>query len=666
MASKAIGFLNFKFGADLKPFQRAMNKAQKGLKKFGKSVERTGKNLTTGLTLPIVALGAASLKTFADFEQGMLKVKAVSGATKEEFKALTDSAKELGSATMFSASQVSGLQFELSKLGLTPDEINKATGSILALAQATTTDLAESARIVAVALNSYNLSADETTRVSDVMALASSSAAIDMEKFGAALPKVAATARISGDSFEEMTAKLQILADSGMEGARMGTQLKIMYSKLAEKGLTWDNAMGKIQKSSKKLATAQEIFGTNAANAAIILSENTTKLNEYKTANINAAGTSKELADIMDSGIGGSMRKMKSQLEGVAIELGEKLIPIFEIGIDKISKMVKFFTSLSDQQQKSIVKWGLIFAAVGPILIIFGKLSLGLSSLVGAFKTVGGFLISNPWIVLASAVALVAFKIYDYTTRLSEAELVQNSINRVTKNAIASTLTQTKKIKDLTSVINSENTSLTEKETALNNLKKISPEYYNTFSTIEGNINAITKATKDLTAELLLNAKITSAQSELSSLFERGADDLGSFKTFQYYMETGRIAAGTPLLDAGPEDIRAADNTISQINAITDLLSQWETKQNSLTSSIKSTNIVLKETNGTIETTNDEVEKTTKSFENFQSSIQETAIVWDTYAQSMSNAEDQFEGIVFWQTELTDNQKLLNAGVGMF
>tara|TARA_R110002167_G_scaffold173543_1_gene372107 strand:- start:80 stop:1291 length:1212 start_codon:yes stop_codon:yes gene_type:complete len=61
-----------------------------------------------------------------------------------------------------------------------------------------------------------------------------------------------------------------------------------------------------------------------------------------------------------------------------------------------------------------------------------------------------------------------------------------------------------------------------------------------------------------------------------------------------------------------------------------------------------------------------EIDKTTQSIENFQSPIDETALVWDMLAHSMSNAEDQFEGIVFWQTELTDNQKLLNAGALMF
>ena len=182
MASKAIGFLNFKFGADLGGFEKAMNKAQKKLKKFGKNIQKTGKSLSTGLTLPILALGGASLKTFADFEQGMLKVKAISGATNSEFIALTESAKLLGSTTMFTASQVAELQLNLSKLGLDPTQINDSTEAILNLAQATDSDLGHAAIVTAKIMNAFGLEATDMTRITDVMADSFSSTALDMSK----------------------------------------------------------------------------------------------------------------------------------------------------------------------------------------------------------------------------------------------------------------------------------------------------------------------------------------------------------------------------------------------------------------------------------------------------------------------------------------------------
>ena len=143
MANKAVGFLTFNFGANMGGFNKAMKKAQRRVKKFGSSMKRVGSSMSTNLTMPIIGLGAVAIKTFANFEQAMLKVKAVSGATGEQFKMLESDAKRLGSSTMFTASQVAELQLELSKLGFTPEEINKSTEAILSLAQATGHDLAD-------------------------------------------------------------------------------------------------------------------------------------------------------------------------------------------------------------------------------------------------------------------------------------------------------------------------------------------------------------------------------------------------------------------------------------------------------------------------------------------------------------------------------------------
>jgi len=507
-ASKAIGFLNFKFKADLSNFDKGMNRASKKLKRFGKSVKKAGKSLSMGLTLPIVALGAAALKTFADFEQSMLKVKAVSGATEAEFKTLTDSAKLLGSTTMFTASQVADLQFELSKLGFTPEEINKATASILALAQATSTELGEAANTVAVALNSYNLSADQSARISDIMALASSSAAIDMEKFGAALPKVAATARISGDSFETMTAKLQVLADSGMEGARMGTQLKIMYSKLAEKGLTWDKAMGKIQKSNTKLATAQEIFGTNAANAAIILSESTTKLNEYEEANYGAIGTSQQLAEIMDSGVAGAFRRMQSQLEGVAIDIGALLVPAFNKINNVISSVISWFSNLNDSQKGLVVTIAMFAAAIGPILFIFGQMTISIGALIPILVKLKVAMMANPYLVLAAAIIGVAAAIGQMTKSTSTLINKKKALESIEKKAADAIAPQLTNIKRLVAVYDSENTTLDDKKRALKKLKKLYPKYYKDIDETTYSTGKLKQSTEQLTKTLLKKARL--------------------------------------------------------------------------------------------------------------------------------------------------------------
>ena len=381
-SNKSIGLLNIVFGADLKGFNRAMKKAQRSIRKFGKSMQRTGANMTRNITLPVIALGAAAIKTFADFEESMLKVKAVSGATGKEFKMLTENAKQLGSATMFSASQVAELQFELAKLGFKPKEIKDATGNILALAQATSTELAEAGRITAIALNSFNAEASDAGKFADIMALASSSAAMDMEKFGAALPTVGATARLFGDSIEGLSAKLMVLADSGMEGGSMGTHLNKIYSKLAKAGMTWDEGMQKLIDSNLDIVVAQEMFGDRAFKSALILADQREQTKLLTKANHQAAGSAKEMADIMDSGARGAMRRFLSQAEGVAIELGASLIPLFEKLLNGIQKLMRWWSGLNDTTKNTVTAFALVVAGIGPMLSVLGSLTVAFSALV--------------------------------------------------------------------------------------------------------------------------------------------------------------------------------------------------------------------------------------------------------------------------------------------
>ena len=387
MASKAIGFLNFKFGADLKGFDRAMKKAQKNLKKFGKNVQRTGQNLTSSLTLPIAGLAAVSLKTFADFEQGMLKVKAISGATDAEFKALTESAKLLGSTTMFTAAQVAELQLNLSKLGLTPTQINQSTESILNLAQATDSDLAQAATVTAKIMNAFGMEATDMQRITDVMADSFSSTALDMTKFETAMASVAPVAKMAGADIEKTTAILGVLVNNGVEASTAGTALRNIFLDLAKSGKTWDQAMNEINSSTEPLAVAMDMFGKRGANVATILAQSGVEIQNLTSDFRDSTGEAQKMAEIMDSGVAGSLRKMRSQLEGAAIQLGEILVPVFQAVINKISKLVSWFSGLSSETQKSIVKWALFIATLGPFLIIVGKISLGISSLIGIFVT---------------------------------------------------------------------------------------------------------------------------------------------------------------------------------------------------------------------------------------------------------------------------------------
>ena len=135
MASKAIGFLNFKFGADLGGFDRAMKKAQKNLKKFGKDIQKTGKTLSTNLTLPILAFGAASVKAFDEQQKAIAQVEAGLEST--------------GQVAGFTSEELQKMASELQKVSLFGDEeiLKNATAQLLTFTNITGEQFAKTQKI---------------------------------------------------------------------------------------------------------------------------------------------------------------------------------------------------------------------------------------------------------------------------------------------------------------------------------------------------------------------------------------------------------------------------------------------------------------------------------------------------------------------------------------
>ena len=107
------------------------------------------------------------------------------------------------------------------------------------LAAATGSDLAEAATVSGAALRSFGLDAREMSRVTDVLALATSKSALDMQKLATALPTVASTAKVAGITIERTTALLGVLSDRGLDASTSATSLRNVFLELSKKGLTW-------------------------------------------------------------------------------------------------------------------------------------------------------------------------------------------------------------------------------------------------------------------------------------------------------------------------------------------------------------------------------------------------------------------------------------------
>ena len=373
MASKAIGFLNFKFGADLKGFDRAMKKAQKNLKKFGKNIQRTGENLTTGLTLPILGLGAASLKLASDFEETNAKFKTV-------FSSIQAEAEQ--TAKVFADS------FGLSDLAA--KQLLSNTGDLLVgfgFTEKSALDLSKQVNELAVDLASFtNFSGGA-------------------EGASAALTKALLGERESikslGIAITEADLK-QFAADHGLVWKEL--------DRVAKANLTYQLAL---KQSSKAIGDFERT----------------------------------------QDGFANQVRITKGELTDAAISLGEHLLPMAQKAIAVFRGLIDRFNALSVSTKENIVKWGLIVAAIGPALIIFGKMVVGVSGLIklfaalrtavlatsGAFKALTVAMVKNPIgavIALLTTAAAGYFLLAENTKKASRAQKEFNGVTESTEDAI--------------------------------------------------------------------------------------------------------------------------------------------------------------------------------------------------------------------------------------
>ena len=445
----SLSSLNFRLTANIKPFRKGLNKAERAMDKAGRKMQQFGKNMSMKVTAPIVALGAVSFNVFKGFEQEMSKVQAVSGATAEEFKALSENAKQLGASTMFSAREVASLQTEFAKLGFTANEITKVTESTLALAQASGTDLARSAEVAGSTLRAFGMDASETGRVTDVMAASFSSSALDMETFAESMKFVAPVAKSAGMSLEETSAMLAVLANNGIKGSQAGTALRRIISEIGASGKPTSEAIADLAQQGLNLADAKDEVGRSAQSALLVLAQGVDQIAPTTKAFEESKGAAKEMADIMGNTAFGASKRLESAMEGLAISVGEivavAVVPLIEF----LARAAGALNEMSDTTKKAIVIIGGIAAAIGPVVFILGSFQRALVAvrtatwLTTAATTAFGVAVqiaTSPITLIVGLIAALAagviyvaynFKAFSATAKNAIAKLVNAVIPKV-------------------------------------------------------------------------------------------------------------------------------------------------------------------------------------------------------------------------------------------
>ena len=310
------------------------------------------------ITKGIAAIGIGKLfseaiKTGMDFEAQMSRVKAISGATGEEFAKLKEQAKQLGADTAFSATEAAEGMENLASAGFSTSEIIAAMPGMLDLAASSGEDLASSADIAASTLRGFGLEASSAGHVADVLAKNAAATNAAVADTGEAMKYVAPVAKSMGIEFEETAAAIGIMADAGIKGSQAGTTLRGALSRIAKPtkamqetmdslGLSFYDSNGKMKSladitemletkmsgltDEQKNQALVTLFGQESLSGMMALmdrgSGEVRKLtDEYK----NCDGSAKDMAKTMQDNLSGAVEEFGGSVESLGIEIFENI-----------------------------------------------------------------------------------------------------------------------------------------------------------------------------------------------------------------------------------------------------------------------------------------------------------------------------------------------------
>lgn len=413
------------------------------LQEVGKHLEDFGKKWSQYVSGPLAALGIGSVKTAADFEASMSQVAATMGYTVEDLndgsseasqnmQRLTDFAREMGATTAFSADEAAQALNYMALAGYDVDESMQMLPTVLDLAAAGGIDLASASDMVTDAQTALGLTAEETKTMVDQMARSSSRSNTSVAQLGEAILTVGATARGVKGGTQELSSVLGILADNGIKGSEAGTKLRNIllamtpstddavaaWEKLGVSAYDADGSLRPLPEIFQELNTAMEgmsqeektrllsdMFNkTDLAAINSLLGTTAERWEDLSGEIENASGAAGDMADTQLNNLKGQLTLLKSAIQDVAIEIGNIMLPYVKRFVEWVQKLTAKFSGLSDRTKRIIVIVGAVIAAVGPLLIVIGKVSMG----IGALMKLAPLLAGPFGIVIAIIAAVVA------------------------------------------------------------------------------------------------------------------------------------------------------------------------------------------------------------------------------------------------------------------
>jgi TP901 family phage tail tape measure protein len=388
----------------------------------GRSISRVGSTMTRSVTLPIVGAGVAAMKTASDFETSFAEIEGLVGVTGSDLEALREAATRLGPTFGKSAGEAAKAMFFITSAGLRGADAVDALEASLKASASGLGDVATIADLTTSVMNAYGPDTMDAAKATDILTAAVREGKLAPDELAGSLGSVLPLASAMGVNFNEVGAAFAAMSRTGTDAAQAGTQLRGIMTALLKPTAQAEAALEGMGLSSaglrqqirdegllSVLETLSSEFEGNDEAAAQVFGNVRALSGVLDLMGSNADGTREIFANMADTtGIldgafsvtsqtsAFQMQQAMAELKGIFLELGEIIMPFVKDFVEGFRGVIQTFKDLSPEQKEQVVRFLAIAAAVGPVILILGKLLTALGTII---KTV---------VILGKAIALLA------------------------------------------------------------------------------------------------------------------------------------------------------------------------------------------------------------------------------------------------------------------
>ena len=382
----------------------SMKEAGDKIKAVGDKTTEVGKGLSTHVTAPIVAMGAASLTAFNEVDKGMDIITQKTGASGKALKEMQDSMKNLATSIPTDFETAGAAIGEVNtRFGLTGQKLEELSGKFIKFAQLNNTDVSTAIDNTQKVISAFGLKAEDAGALLDTMNAVGQRTGISMDILAKSMVTNSASLQQLGFSASDAANFLGNVEMSGADTSQVMTGLSKALSNATANGKPMKEALKDIQDSmvnaksdTEGLEVAISLFGKKAGpaiyqackNGSLSFEELGTSLKDNLG---NVDSTFNETLDPIDK-----FKTSMNSLKIVGADVGNSLMTVLQPMLEKFAKSMKSLSekwnSLSPGMQQAIVKIALIAATVGPVLVVIGKVITAVGTITSALGGLIGLL----------------------------------------------------------------------------------------------------------------------------------------------------------------------------------------------------------------------------------------------------------------------------------